>query len=71
MHVISRENIPGKLSLQAYLRLPAGSEVILHNAPPLEFLDKDVLFVTAREKGFVLRKVNSHPIREFFKKESA
>lgn len=67
MNLVTRLTAPGKLSLEQYLKLPVGSEIILWDKAPLEFLDKDLMFRVARERQYTIRKVERHPIREFFK----
>jgi hypothetical protein len=67
MNLVSRLNVPDKLSLERYLKLPVGSEIILLDKAPLEFLEKDLMFRVARERQYTIRKVDRHPIREFFK----
>jgi hypothetical protein len=67
MNLVTRIDIPEKLSFDQYRKLPHGSEVVIWDRPPLEFLDKDAMFTVAQERNYKLRKVNRHWVREFMK----
>jgi hypothetical protein len=67
MYIVTRLDVPGKLSFDQYRKLPIGSEVIVWDRAPLDFLDKDVMFTVARERQYKIRKVNRHWSREFMK----
>ena len=68
MNLVTRLDITGKLTLKQYLTLPVGSEVILWDKWPLDFMEKDIALITARERQYKIRRVDRHPIQEFIKR---
>jgi hypothetical protein len=67
MHLVTRLDAPTKLTLKQYRSLPVGSEIIVWDKAPLDFLDKDVMFNIARERQYTIRRVDRHPLRDYFK----
>ena len=67
MHLVTRLDVPEKLSFDQYRKLPVGSEVIIWDRAPMEFIEKDAMFIVARERQYKIRKVNRHWSREFMK----
>ena len=62
--LVTRLDAPGKLTLKEYKTLPVGSEVIIWDKAPLDFLEKDVIFTVARERQYKLRRVERHSLRD-------
>jgi hypothetical protein len=67
MFLVTRLEAPGKLTLDQYRKLPVGSEVILWEKAPHDFLNKDIMFTVARERQYKLRSVPRHWTREMMK----
>ena len=64
MNLVTRLDIIGKLTLKQYLTLPVGSEVILWDKWPLDFMEKDIALTVARERQYKIRRVDRHPLRD-------
>ena len=64
MNLVTRLDITGKLTLKQYLTLPVGSEIILWDKWPLDFMEKDIALITARERQYKIRRVDRHPLRD-------
>jgi hypothetical protein len=62
--LVTRLEAPGKLTLKEYKTLPVGSEVYIWHQAPHEFLDKDVMFVVARERQYKLRRIDRNSLRD-------
>lgn len=67
MNVVTRYEVDGKLTLQEYMNLPFGSEVVVYGPPPHNFLEGDLIYRVGHDRGYTMRKINPHPIREFFR----
>ncbi len=67
MNLVTRLDITGKLTLKQYLTLPVGSEVILWDKWPLDFMEKDIALITARERQYKIRRVDRHPLRDYMR----
>jgi hypothetical protein len=67
MNLVTRLDVPERITLEQYRKLPVGSEVIIWSTAPLEFLDKEVMFTIARERQYKLRSVPRHWTREMMK----
>jgi hypothetical protein len=55
MYIITRnEDIKIRLDVKRYKTLPPGSEINIYGPIPFEFLEKEYIFRTARERGYKL-----------------
>lgn len=55
MYIITRdENVDIRLNVENYKKLPKGSEVNIYGPIPFDFLEKEYIFRTARERGYRL-----------------
>jgi hypothetical protein len=68
INLVTREDIKNKLTLKKYMELPKGSEIIIFGPAPHEFLKDNIIYNVASEKFYSLKKINPHPLREFFRK---
>lgn len=64
MYIVTRnEDIKIRLDVEKYERLPYGSEVYLYGPIPFDFLEKEYVFRTARERGY---KLFSYDARDMY-----